>query len=154
MINKTENKYIIGNYFNNYFKKHTLNVSTKNIFTVESNSATATNLLFGLIFTQSTLSSNFNVLVCSNDRTLALLSLDSSVINSKFQNLTVLSPPPVTQPLISGCKQIDHNSVECAGISSNISPAPISIIKSFPSFKPAKICLSPGTKHKDNTYPV
>lgn len=79
--------------------RNTLNVSTKNILTVESNNATATNFPFGDILTQRTPSSNFNVLVCIRDNTFAFDSLFSSTINSNCQNFTVLSLPPVMQPL-------------------------------------------------------
>lgn len=51
------------------YKKITLKVSKKNILTVESISATAINLLFGLILTAKTASSNSNVLVCNKDNT-------------------------------------------------------------------------------------
>lgn len=116
----------------------TLKVSTKNILTVESSRATATNFPFGLILTQSTLSSNFSVLVCSNDSTLALLSLVSSTISSNRQNLTVLSPAPVAQPRRSGVRHTDQSSVSWAGIDSRMSPAEMSRIRSRPSFSPTR----------------
>lgn len=83
----------------------TLNESRKKIFTVESNKATATNLLLGDIFTHKTASSSFSVRVWRSDKTLAFDSLPSSTTNSNCQNLTVLSPPPVAQPL---CKENEH----------------------------------------------
>lgn len=61
----------------------------KNILTFESSNATAMNFPFGEIFTQSTVSSSFNVLVCRSDNTLVFDSLFSSTTNSNCQNLTV-----------------------------------------------------------------
>lgn len=80
-------------------KTLTLNVSTKKIFTVVSNKAAAIYFPLGDIRTQRTLSSNFKVLLCTNDKTLALLSLLSSTISSNCQNFTVVSPLPLIHPL-------------------------------------------------------
>lgn len=88
--------YYCPNIFESNF---TLKVSRKNIFTVESSKATATNFELGDIFTHMTASSSFNVLVCNSDNTFAFDSLFSSTINSNCQNFTVLSLLPVAQPL-------------------------------------------------------
>lgn len=101
MIGKTvtNNQWLTRTIFETKDINDTLKVSTKNILTVESRSAAATNFPFGDNRTHRTVSSNFKVLVCNSDNTLALLSLFSSAISSNCQNFTVLSPPPVTQPL-------------------------------------------------------
>ena len=75
----------------------------------------------------------------------------SSVVlltSSNCQNLTVLSPLEVTNPLLSGAKWIDQTSFWWASTSSVIEEEAKSKICRVPFFVPITTCLSPGTNQR------